>query len=159
MGDVPAVSNAPPRIGNSLESQRARPRGSTWGQAEKRGVGAPLDFFGSGGLGVRLERCAAAQELGCGGLCPHPPRLKTLWVFKSASQTADGSIQRIEARHRWNLRFLGFSCCCRVFGRNPVYSEYYPTTLNSLVRWFSVSAPVSVTATRSSTRTPKQPGR
>ena len=75
---------------------------------------------------------AAAVARGLRPLCPHPPR---------------------------NLRFLGFSFCCRAFGRNLVCSESYSTILNSFVSWFSVSTPVSVTATRSSTRTPKRPGR
>ena len=40
--------------------------------------------------GLRTKAFFPSEELGCGGLCPHPPR---------------------------NLRFLGTSFCCRLFGR------------------------------------------
>ena len=45
-------------------------------------------------------------------------------------------------------------------GRRVLASEFfYRTTNRSLVKWFRTSTPVSVTMTRSSTRTPHLPGR
>ena len=98
--DVPAVSRARRRIERlrgvqfcrrALEirsevSAPARLVPRRW--AEKRG-GLSLLGFGSGGRGDGRGLFSALKESGYGGLCPHPPR---------------------------NLRFLGFSFCCRVFG-------------------------------------------
>ena len=66
---------------------------------EKRGVCAPLDFwFGRAGVmgegsGHFFHAFSSHSGSSPGGLCPHPPR---------------------------NLRFLGFSFCCRLFGRTDL---------------------------------------
>ena len=105
--DVPAVSRARRRIERlrgvqfcrrALEirsevSAPARLVPRRW--AEKRG-GLRLLGFGSGGRGDGRRLFSALKESGYGGLCPHPPR---------------------------NLRFLGFSFCCRPFGRTPLLHQ------------------------------------
>ena len=107
--DVPAVSRARRRIERlrgvqfcrrALEirsevSAPARLVPRRW--AEKRG-GLRLLGFGSGGRGDGRGLFSALKESGYGGLCPHPPR---------------------------NLRFLGFSFCCRVFGWRGISDKFY----------------------------------
>ena len=122
--DVPAVSNARRLVDRLQGGQHCRRALEIRSEVSAPALMVPrysdairrlsaLLFSGSGGLGVRVDAFrisprvpSSPNESGHGGLCPHPPRLKTLWVFKSALQTADVSIQRIETRHRWKLSFL-----------------------------------------------------
>ena len=60
--------------------------------AENRTLSSLL-ILGSGGRRLRTRAVFPSNGLGYGGLCPHPPR---------------------------NLRFLGFSICCRLFGRRAL---------------------------------------
>ena len=71
----------------------ARPPDFVRGTWMRFGELSSLLILGSGGRRLRTRAFFPANGLGYGGLCPHPPR---------------------------NLRFLGFSICCRPFGRRTL---------------------------------------
>ena len=74
----------------------ARPPDFVRGTWMRFGELSSLLILGSGGRSYGRGPVFPSNGLGYGGLCPHPPR---------------------------NLRFLGFSICCRPFGRRTLLSH------------------------------------